>query len=45
MQFFKVKEKTGNFILSQGKIYVFERSRGKVKLHVRCMCLTESIDL
>lgn len=36
MQFFKVKEKTGNFILSQGKIYVFERS-GKVKLHVRCM--------
>ena len=24
MQFFKVKEKTGNFILSQGKIYVFK---------------------
>ena len=45
MQFFKVKEKTGNFILRQGKIYVFERSRGKVKLHVRCMCLTESINL
>ena len=31
------EEKTGNFILRQGKIYVFERSRGKVKLHVRCM--------
>lgn len=45
MQFFKVKEKTGNFILSQGKIYVFERSCGKVKLHVRCMWLTESINL